>query len=226
MSTAANGRRDLGVAPGQKFGRLTVRAQDMIAKRRIWWCDCECGGTTRADGHALVTGRYLSCGCIRRKHGHAVGANPHCSPEYSSWSAMLARCENPKHPAFKHYGGRGITICKRWRASFESFASDMGPRPSVRHSLDRFPNGDGNYEPGNCRWATTTEQARNRSSNHHIVAHGRTMTMSEWSALHGVPSTTIRWRILNGWPPDRAVTEKSRERAAAALAKSQAPEQP
>lgn len=95
------------------------------------------------------------------KHGHA--RRGHESREYRSWSHMINRCEDVKHPHFARYGGRGITVCSRWRASFEAFLYDMGPRPEGT-SLDRFPDPDGNYEPGNCRWGTARDQHRNTSA--------------------------------------------------------------
>ena len=110
-----------------------------------------------------------SCGCVKakhRKHGHTAidpehpDRNRH-SPTYRSWCAMLSRCHNPKDPHWPGYGGRGISVCKRWRAGFVNFLADMGERPES-HTLDRFPDNEGNYKPGNCRWATSAEQAANR----------------------------------------------------------------
>ena len=94
------------------------------------------------------------------KHGHAVPGNQ--SAEYRAWANMKYRCFNPASKDYMDYGGRSIGVCLRWRDSFLAFYTDMGPRPSPSHSLDRYPNNDGNYEPGNCRWATRKEQASNR----------------------------------------------------------------
>lgn len=95
-----------------------------------------------------------------RKHGHS---NPE-TPTYRCWCAVIDRCTNPNNPNYSGYGGRGITICERWRHSFETFLQDMGERPSLKHSIDRWPDNDGNYEPSNCRWATQSQQCRNRKT--------------------------------------------------------------
>jgi hypothetical protein len=114
---------------------------------------------------------------------------------------MRNRCGNPRHPSYPNYGGRGITVCDRWLASFEAFLQDLGPRPSSRHSLDRIDN-DGNYEPGNCRWATTSLQNRNSRQNVRISYLGRTLTLCEWSALLGIPRHTLENRIARKYPPE------------------------
>jgi hypothetical protein len=151
---------------GQSFGRLTVigRAEN-AGKRTRWLCRCECGGEKPFQRGDLLFGRAVSCGCYRNavhtKHGLC-----HTS-EYSIWAGMNDRCSNPNNNAWKYYGGRGIKVCDRWRASFEAFFADIGPRPTSKHSIDRI-NNDGNYEPGNVRWATATVQANNkRQANQH-----------------------------------------------------------
>ena len=131
---------------------------------------CECGTERVVSLQGLKKGQATSCGCQRserarrlgfacRKHGHTKPGNP--SPEYRSWIAMKTRCNNPNHRHFDNYGGRGIRVCERWVRSFENFLADMGPRPSLQYSLDRIDS-EGGYEPGNCRWATRSEQNRNR----------------------------------------------------------------
>lgn len=117
----------------------------------------------------------------REKHGHAPDGKP--SPEYRSWLAMVQRCTNPNGPSFKYYGARGIVICQRWR-DFSLFLADMGPRP-LGTSLDRFPDNDGNYEPGNCRWATAKEQAANRR-----LPRLRTPQVNNKSGIVGVSKTS------------------------------------
>lgn len=110
--------------------------------------------------------RRETIGERRRIHGHAAGNAE--TPTYRNWKSMFTRCTNPNAPHFDRYGGRGVSVCERWR-SFANFLEDMGERPSPRHTLDRYPDNDGNYEPGNCRWATMQQQARNRSTTRAVV---------------------------------------------------------
>jgi len=161
---------------GLTFGRLRVikLAAMRPPNRNRWWvCDCECGKQIEVRTDQLVLGITRSCGCLQRdvarklmngnernlQHGHA--RFPQHTPEYNSWQAMRQRCLNPNYHHFKDYGGRGVSICRRWIDSFEAFLEDMGPKPSSKHSLDR-KRANGNYTPGNCRWATPSEQANNR----------------------------------------------------------------
>jgi hypothetical protein len=147
----------------KKFGRLTARKIAFSRHYVFWHCDCDCGKQSVVSGKSLRDGNTKSCGCLRYegsiRHGYArQGAARR--PEFVAWQAMLKRCNNPKTRGYEYYGGRGITVCKRW-LRFENFIADMGNRPGKGMSLDRI-NPDGHYKPSNCRWATATEQSRNR----------------------------------------------------------------
>lgn len=154
------------ISTGERFGRLRALS-DGSARDRVL-CECDCGKTTAVLANNLRRGRSKSCGCRRnevtaeRNRSHAThGHSAKPSPEYRSWSAMIARCTNPLALNFAKYGGRGIGVCERWR-DFALFLADMGPRP-VGTSIDRIDGRKG-YEPGNCRWATPYQQRHNRVS--------------------------------------------------------------
>ncbi len=136
------------------------------------------------------------------KHGH--GGRINRSPTYRVWSGMIQRCSSPNNSAFRHYGGRGITICDQWR-TFENFLADMGERPEGLE-LERKDN-NGNYEPLNCKWATRQEQCSNFSRNHLLTFNGKTQHVFGWAREIGVKPSTLNSRLIAGWGIDRALTE-------------------
>lgn len=157
---------------GKRFGRLVVMdyAGRWKSRKFLWKCLCDCGATIVATGNCLVTGRTTSCGCLRREvpnhfsHGHnRVGMR---TPEYRSWVAMIQRCTNSNADNFERYGAKGVKGCQRWLGSFVDFLADMGTKPTPRHTIDRI-NNDKGYEPGNCRWATRLQQAKNKKKKRH-----------------------------------------------------------
>ncbi len=152
---------------GLRSGRLKVisYAGRNIRWQSLWNCICECGHQIIALGYNLSNGNTQSCGCwndaVRASHrSHGQTRHGRQTGEYRSWLGAKRRCFNPKAHNFKYYGGRGITMCDRWKNSFEAFFKDMGPRPPGT-SIDRIDT-NGHYEPGNAKWSTPTEQARNR----------------------------------------------------------------
>jgi hypothetical protein len=148
---------------GQRFGRWTVVKNTGKLEQRcyVWLCRCDCGTEREVRGNRLSHGKSQSCGCARKESTSTHGQSN--SPTYHTWRSMILRCEAKGNDSYRHYGGRGISICERWRDSFEAFLADMGERPSAKHSIDRIDNAKG-YEPENCRWATVKEQNRHRST--------------------------------------------------------------
>lgn len=168
--------RRLHVGPRERFGRWTVvneHGRDQNG-RRTFLCICDCGVEGVVAGTYLTCGRSQSCGCLQRER--APGAKPthgrSRTPEYRAWQQMKFRCTNPNAESWVNYGGRGIRVCQKWIDSFEAFLDHIGPRPSSRHSLDRIDN-DGDYEPGNVRWALKRTQARNRRRPRVATASGQ-----------------------------------------------------
>ena len=201
---------------GHQFGRLTITGRDKSAKGVKWLARCSCGNITSVHARALRSCFTRSCGCLRkevsaaRKTSHGMTG----SPGYGIWSNMRRRCFDHKTQDFKDYGGRGITVCDRWlgRNGFANFIADMGsPPPGM--TLDRR-NVNGDYEPGNCRWATQRTQQNNRRNNVRLPFRGRAMTIREIfeEAEPPVNFETFRLRIKRGWDLQRAVSSCSSQR--------------
>lgn len=190
---------------GDRFDRLLVvdRAPNTKQGDRQWHCVCVCGTRRIVKTGNLRSGHSRSCGCASAdhaaaahfKHGHA--RHHRVSREFNAWTSMLDRCRNPKARAYADYGGRGIQVCAQWRNSFSAFFADVGQRPSARHSLDRIDN-NGNYEPGNVRWALKNTQQRNQRSNRQITYQGRTQPLAAWTEELRLPYRTVYMRLRRG----------------------------
>jgi hypothetical protein len=205
----------LDVPQGTQFGRLTVLEEVMkgIGTRRFR-CQCVCGRETVAGLNSLRVGKTSSCGCYRSErtsararaqnatHGHSRGKR--VSREYQAWLSMRQRCNSPSYHNYHRYGGRGIRVDPRWN-SFEQFLLDVGPWPGKGYTLDRRDN-EGHYEPGNVRWATKTEQARNTSWNRQLTWQGRTQCLTEWAEELGIKRNTLTERLRNGWSVEETLT--------------------
>lgn len=218
---------------GLRFAELTVErmADVKIKSRPAWVCLCDCGERKTVAGESLKAGEVKCCGkhktrvCLASMKARAkdqnrkypVGTDSQ-SRLYTLWRALLLRCGNPKHEAYDRYGGAGVTICPAWQtfAGFREWALANGYEPHL--TLDRKDN-DGIYEPGNCRWATAKEQARNRRNNVYLTAFGETRLLIEWSedARCRVDVSKLRKRLHGGQPPEFAMTAtetQARSRAA------------
>lgn len=189
---------------GLRMGNLTMVSFNRPPNSKPWTYEwkCDCGGFCFKK--IADVKKAAHCGCKTREnvlasistHGHSRGYT--VSQTYTSWAGMFARCHNPKSIYFHRYGGRGISVCERWN-SFEAFLEDMGERP-VNTSLDRFPNKDGNYEPGNCRWATHREQMNNTSRNRILVVSGVSKSIAQWAVYLSLSAPAIRSRVRRSEP--------------------------
>lgn len=183
---------------GKQFGKWTVIAEVRNPGDRLRWeCQCDCGQKNTIETHKLLSGRTKSCGC------NFTGRTLH--REYTSWWKMIRRCHHPQTTGYENYGGRGIAVCDRWRASFENFLADMGPRPHKEATIER-ENNDGNYEPGNCRWATRLEQGRNKRNNIFIEWNGQRKCLTEWAETTGINYGTLRKRLQLGWSVEKTLS--------------------
>ena len=208
----------------QKFGRLTVvQRKDNNKNNNVFWlCLCNCGNTKNIRSSDLRNGNIKSCGCLRKekiiinninrtKHGHTK--NKKITPTYYSWRTMIQRCTNPNDPRYHDYGGRGITVCVTWKDSFENFLKDMGERPS-KNQIDRIKNDKG-YCKENCRWVTPQTNSRNRRDNRMETFMGKTQCRIIWAKEFNINSTTLQWRLENGWSIGKALktpVRKTKER--------------
>jgi hypothetical protein len=183
----------------KRYGRWTVLSTEVRGKRRYAQVRCRCGTVKWVIFETLRNGSSKSCGCYnlerKTKHGEGYGQ----TPEYRAWRSLRGRCLNPRDSHYPDYGGRGITLCKRWH-TYTNFLADMGRRPSSAHSIDRKDNNKG-YTPRNCRWATLTQQNRNTRRSVRLRYRGKTRHLMEWAEITGIPYHTLYTRMRKGSTP-------------------------
>jgi hypothetical protein len=189
---------------GEPFGQLrsikeAKRAPDGM--RRILCLCLACGTEKPIRLATLRNGHSRTCGCSKVKHRLSHEG----MPEYTAWTHMMGRCLNPQHIVYYNYGGRGIKVCDRWH-DFAAFLADVGKRPTPEHSLDRYPDNDGDYEPGNVRWATPKEQARNRRDTKMLTYKGETKSLCDFAEEYGIKRITLTIRLRRGWTVKQALT--------------------
>ena len=230
--TVKNGLMDL---TGKRFGRLVVISintnHELKTQQAVWSVRCDCGNELdQVPGQRLRQGHTTSCGCFRKEasaqrattNGWSKQARPF-SPESLAWLGAMQRCSNPDNIGYKNYGGRGIAVCNRWSGEHgcESFLTDMGKRPSAKHSIDRIENGKGYWcgkaecpECGplgrspNCRWATKKQQANNTRRNVLVTFSGETKTIAGWSEATGINPFALRSRVNRGWSIEKALSTR------------------
>ena len=202
---------------GRKFGRLEVKEYSHKNKwvASYWKCLCDCGNTKVVRGSSLTSGATRSCGCLLKEVAIARSTihGQHKSITYKARRGMLDRCYNPNSKSYKHYGGRGITVCDRWlgKDGFINFLDDMGDCPKGM-AIERIDNNKG-YCPENCKWATSKEQNNNKRNNHIITFQSKTQTLAQWAEEIGVTYRTLVNRIdTHGWSEERALTEPMHRR--------------
>lgn len=190
--------------------RLTPLRPSMRGQEAVWLYQCACGEVVEKLRRYVLSGRVRSCGCLQREATvarnttHGLAANGRRHSAYMPWASMKQRCHNPNSDDYKHYGARGIRVCERWANSFAAFLEDMGERPSQSHTLERVDNNRG-YEPGNVRWATWTDQQRNKRSNVLLTYRGKTQTMAAWAEQSGIPYSAMQSRRARGWSAEEII---------------------
>ena len=207
--------RKLNDLTGQQFGRWTVigRGQTLVygpqSHHTQWNCRCRCGQERAVAMNSLVTGKSVSCGCYKRDMAgtHALRHGMSKTRTHRIWALMKGRCLNSTNPQYPYYGGRGISVCRRWRDSFDSFVEDMGECPPGL-TIERINNNSG-YCKENCRWASVKDQARNKRNNKLFTWRNRTMCLAEWAEWAGLSYSCLLYRVSGGVPFETAISSPS-----------------
>lgn len=193
---------------GQNFARLTVIKPIKVDGKTRWECQCCCGNVTIASKNDLKRGCVKSCGCLKKERltKNKISSKNDLVSEHEErrlrtiFYGMIQRCENKRRKAYKDYGGKGIKVCDEWRNSFAEFCNwSVANGYADNLSIDRI-DGNGDYSPQNCRWATSKQQNNNRKDNRTICFNGETHTVSEWSRIVNIGKETIKYRLDSGWP--------------------------
>lgn len=198
---------------GRVFGRLTVLSRAPNIKQWTRWsCRCECGTVVDTYSTSLLRGLTQSCGCLQRERTSISGKTSNLKhgfynhPLYGVWDGMMRRCYKPATANYRNYGGRGIAVCDDWHSPEKFVTWGIASGYTKGLSLDRYPDNNGNYEPGNCRWATMKQQLRNKRSNVFLEWDGQRRTVSEWAEVTGLRFHVIRSRMHRGWSTEDVLT--------------------
>lgn len=204
-------RKPISIKTGEKFNRLTVISKEPSLKgHAMYRCLCDCGNYIVTRGSALLSDNTKGCGCLnvesytntfgnyRKAIANGATLNGRHTSEYGAYSKMKERCYNPKVDRYPCYGERGIIVCQRWLDRFSNFLEDMGRKPTPQHSLDRFPDVNGNYEPSNCRWGTEEQQAANRQNTIRLTLKGAEIHQAALARLLNVTPHSIEYHIRRG----------------------------
>lgn len=200
---------------GQKVGNC-IYVKDRPDIKPYTYAEFICGGCGKVFV-SIVNNikRGISCtecGISKTRKSLITHGEPITSKEYMTWINIKERCGNPRNKAYPNYGGRGIKVCDRWINSFENFLLDMGRSPSKNHSIDRFPNNDGDYELINCRWATDEQQSINKRNNRYLIYNGEKKLLRDFALERGIPRTTLHVRIFREkWSIEKAISTPVRK---------------
>lgn len=189
---------------GQRFGLLTVIERAGSAEGfALWKCRCDCGREIIVAGNKLRAGRKNCCPSAEHKSARRISLTVEYKSEYQSWRKMRDRCNDPNHKAYLNYGGRGITVCDRWKV-FRDFMLDMGRKPHPRYTIER-EDVNGNYEPANCKWIARADQGRNKRNSVFVTYNGKRILLIDLVEDLGLSRSTVYGRLKGGWTLAQAI---------------------